>query len=380
MKITSIILIAWLVKILCLTRAEDLIQGGSRVETDKNDIKVATGHGVRGAALLDEDSPSSTSDVTFRVLKKNKKKGNNKGPPTSPSDNSNSVNDHPKIIGGTNAAAGQYPYFASIISSSSYVCGAALVAPDMLITAGHCTEAFQKGAIVGNVKLGVKTSGSVQVSIVQQIIDPDYQSFEHNDVMLLKISPAVTSIAPVAINFSPSLPFAGEPLEIIGFGKTANTGSVSSVLKQAQVYEVSASKCKAVYGSTIIPTQHICVVNTKPFRGTCGGDSGGPLLGKGTGSTSSTTFTFGVTSFGSTTCTSGYSVFTRFSGYYSFIQGTICQNSANPPAYLGCSGSQAPKSMKQNKKMHQQLCSSRAETCSTNQDCCSGKCKQGACK
>ena len=350
--------------------------------------------GLRGAPLNqgddDEQNLSSLESITYRLLKHKVKTHKTHN-------NVTGAIAEPEIIGGTAAQPGQYPYFTTIISSSKWVCGAALVAPDMLISAGHCTEAFTQGAIVGTTKLGVKISGSVQVKIVQQILYPGWTNFKHNDVMLMKISPAVTSIAPVTINFDTSLPSANEPLEIIGFGETANNGPVSNVLMQASVYEVPSSKCQQMYGkSSVVPSEMICVVNQNPFHQVCGGDSGGPLLGKGS---SGETVTFGVTSWGSTNCNQGYGVYTRLSGYQSFITNTICQNSASPPSYLGCSGSSGSGGTgggssgggttgggssggghHSSRPPKRSKCKSKWQKCYANKSCCSGYCKNGYCK
>lgn len=250
-----------------------------------------------------------------------------------------------EIIGGTTAKAGQFPFFASVTASSNWLCGASLVAPDILISAGHCSVAFKKGAIVGATIQGANTPGSVLVTIDQQVIHPNFQNFMHNDVMILKVSPPVTSITPIPIDLNPSLPSVNEPLEIIGFGKTSDTSGISNTLQEARVLEVPSSQCQAIYGNVIVPTQHICVSNSKPFRGTCSGDSGGPLLGKGGShslSTNDQNVTFGVLSFGASTCTQGPSVYTRLSGYTSWIVPTICSLSANPPSYFNCSGTRTP--------------------------------------
>ncbi len=378
-------------------------------------IDAETKRGLRGASLTQRDegeqSLSSLERITYRFLKHKVKHHKNRN-------NADAASAEPEIIGGTAAQPGQYPYFTTVISSSQWICGAALVAPDMLITAGHCSDAFKKGAVVGTTKRGVKISGSVEVKIVQQILYPGWTNFTHNDVMLMKISPPVTSITPVTINFNTSLPSVNESLEIIGFGATANNGPVSNVLMQASVYEVPSSKCQQYYGTrNVVPSEMVCVVNEAPLHQVCDGDSGGPLLGKGS---SGETVTFGVTSWGSTSCYQGYSVYTRLSGYQSFITNTICQNSASPPSYFGCNGSSgsggtgggsggsttgsgrgdttggsSEGSMRGGRgrsgggghhhssrppKHSTGKCKSKKQKCFANKSCCSGYCKNGNCK
>ena len=46
----------------------------------------------------------------------------------------------PRIAGGTITESGQYPYFATLVGSR--ICGATLIHPDILMSAGHCQRAF----------------------------------------------------------------------------------------------------------------------------------------------------------------------------------------------------------------------------------------------
>ena len=179
------------------------------------------------------------------------------------------VNATPQIIGGTNAQQGQYPYFASIAPSSHWLCGASLVAPDMLLTAGHCAVAFKKGAIVKAMVEASTTDGGVAVQVTKQILYPGWTSFEHNDLLFLKIDPPIFDVDPLQLNFDTTLPVTGESLEIIGFGKTGDLSGISPRLKQAQVYEVPYATCVTYYGSTLVQSQHICVWNVSPFATTC---------------------------------------------------------------------------------------------------------------
>jgi trypsin len=47
-----------------------------------------------------------------------------------------------EIVGGTSAAAGEFPYIVSLSSQGSHFCGGVLVNANTVVTAGHCSVDF----------------------------------------------------------------------------------------------------------------------------------------------------------------------------------------------------------------------------------------------
>lgn len=46
----------------------------------------------------------------------------------------------PFIVGGVEASAGEFPYIVSLQRSGSHFCGGTLIAPDVVLTAAHCSD------------------------------------------------------------------------------------------------------------------------------------------------------------------------------------------------------------------------------------------------
>lgn len=55
-----------------------------------------------------------------------------------------------RIIGGTPAAEGEYPFYA--IPRGMMLCGATLISPEILLTAAHCGGVWTTGALIGELE------------------------------------------------------------------------------------------------------------------------------------------------------------------------------------------------------------------------------------
>ena len=111
------------------------------------------------------------------------------------------------IVGGHDAAAGAYPSIAEVHLGKSFLCTGTLIAPDWVMTAGHC------GSITGSavatpvsfppalidVYIGSNQAGQGElVPVSQAIVSPDYIATQGYDVTLLKLSRAA-SVAPTLV-------------------------------------------------------------------------------------------------------------------------------------------------------------------------------------
>jgi secreted trypsin-like serine protease len=143
-----------------------------------------------------------------------------------------------------------------------------------------------------------------------------------NDIALIKLPTTVTTtvaIKPIQI-YKGTDQLAGKVLTVSGYGLD-ETNSLPSLLQFTEVIGISRTECTLTFGSVFITDKVLCVVGyPDKNRGTCSGDSGGPLITK-----DAIPLQVGVVSFGSASgCLSSKPQgFTRVSSYASWIEKTM---------------------------------------------------------
>ncbi len=192
-----------------------------------------------------------------------------------------------RIVGGTGTTLGQYPFMTALIEkgatpANGQFCGAALVAPQWVLTAGHCMEGTPASSVevwIGGRDLRNASEG-VRVGVTQAIMHPNFgenaQGALVYDFCLLKLARAVTERAYLPLVEAASQVAAGVTARGVGWGATSEGGNTSSVLLQVDLPIVSL----AIAGQTSpgLGATHIAAGRVSGGIDTCQGDSGGPLL------------------------------------------------------------------------------------------------------
>jgi trypsin len=193
------------------------------------------------------------------------------------------------IVGGHDAAPGAYPSIAEITFGSSFLCTGTLIAPDYVLTAGHCGSIT--GAAIGtpagwpapliDVRIGANRSGQGEkVPVSRVIVEPDYLATPGHDITLLQLaSDSTKAPTKVAGANEGSLWAAGTMETIAGWGTTSEGGDTPDTLQEAQVPITSDATCAAAY-SDFDPATMVCAGYPQGGTDTCQGDSGGPLFGR----------------------------------------------------------------------------------------------------
>jgi trypsin len=229
-----------------------------------------------------------------------------------------------RIVGGNAALPGEFPSFARNAGSPS--CGATLIHPDVLLSSAFCEKQFLNGVFIGGVSL--TGSDAEYRSVRYTYTHPYFDGVRFkNDILLIKLNNSSSRPLHV-LNYKWTNPATGDNGTVVGYGQTSETSTIvySPILLKVTIPVVPYSQCAAFYTSK--PSQElseICTNDVTAKKGICYGDGGGPLIAKdGT--------LLGVASY-TTGCARGdsFPVFTRITGYYQYIEDTICLMSDVPP-------------------------------------------------
>ncbi|KAL6422459.1 hypothetical protein ACFW04_010630 [Cataglyphis niger] len=191
-----------------------------------------------------------------------------------------------RIIGGQEVSENEYPWMAGIISinRSRVICGASIINDRYVLTAAHCiVYGFNKDDL--KVSVGAHDSckwdaKSTIFSVENIFPHPNYDSQTNfADIMLVKLIMRISFnkfVRPICLP-KPGLnvisQFGGQSVSALGWGfsETDTLFNKKCGLRIVDLTLFKRSECPTETSSLI------CAGYKTSPRGTCGGDSGGPL-------------------------------------------------------------------------------------------------------
>ncbi|XP_026831405.1 venom serine protease 34 isoform X1 [Ooceraea biroi] len=191
-----------------------------------------------------------------------------------------------RIIGGREVFENEFPWMAGIISvnRSETICGASIINDRYVVTAAHCiVYGFNKD----DLKVSVGSHNSCKWDTKSTIFSVDsifpHPNYDNQtnfaDIMLVKLIMSITFnefVRPIClpnIGLDVSSRFGGQSVSALGWGFSENNSLFSNEcgLRIVELTLYNRSECPTDVSSLI------CAGYKTSPRGTCGGDSGGPL-------------------------------------------------------------------------------------------------------
>ncbi len=244
-----------------------------------------------------------------------------------------------KILGGSVAAPGQFPWMVALVdpratnAADGNFCGGSLIAPRVVLTAGHCvygSTASEMEAVVGRTRLSRGDDGQ-RIKVTRIVRHPDYDPRRLvNDVALLQLAEPA-NVTPIALDGPGDVGAEkpATPVIVSGWGTTAEGGQTSDDLRFVRLRVRSASACQALYDD-VSATKTVCAGSSRAGEDSCQGDSGGPL----TRGVDTSARQIGIVSFGEGCGRQGVpGVYTRVAAFRDFIsqQAAILNGDAPVP-------------------------------------------------
>ena len=178
------------------------------------------------------------------------------------------------VVGGTTVPAGKWPDAVAVIGAQGS-CTGTLIAPTVVVTAGHCAEVNPSQIIANTTDYAVQ--GGVHVNVRSVTSYPAWQSTY--DLAVIVLANPVAGIEPRAVGIDCTYDgfTSGSQVHLVGFGLIDEAGSGNNTALHEAMAPVTDPTCTVGNGcqDSVAPGGEFVAGGSG--TDSCFGDSGGPV-------------------------------------------------------------------------------------------------------
>ncbi|MGZ6086105.1 MAG: serine protease [Polyangiales bacterium] len=237
-----------------------------------------------------------------------------------------------RIIGGTNASPGEFPWMVSIErlgATWSHSCGGTLITSSAVLTAAHCVDGVNASTLRVQAGGTSRTSLTQTSDVASYLMHEDYDvgaTTYANDIAIIYLAQPFTLGGDVQLATLPqdnTNDFVGTTCQVAGWGRIDATNMLPEELQKASIPVISTEEANVrlsgVSGANVWDNQ-IALYDPAENITSSNGDNGGPVMCPWGGNSIVTGIqSWGVSSQLGTSLTSYPMVATRLSAYLAWI-------------------------------------------------------------
>lgn len=179
-----------------------------------------------------------------------------------------------RVIGGTPVPVGKWPDAVAVLGQGA--CTGTLIAPDVVLTAGHCADMVATQVIANS--LDYSGQGGITATVKSTTAYPNWET--SYDVSVIVLNTPITGVTPRKIGTACTFTEGfgdSKMVHLVGFGLTDTAGQGNNTKLNEAMAPITDADCSGPGGCTTGVSPGGEFIAGGGGKDSCFGDSGGPV-------------------------------------------------------------------------------------------------------